>query len=319
MPSGEEGAMAIKVRCPHCDARLTVPEERRGQTGRCPTCRGLVPIEADAEVPALAAAQQPAAPFERGPDAGPASGLTTGLGASGADPYGLRGGEGPLVVPAPGEDVAYDLEVVGAAPAAEAAPAVLPRAGAMEPPKKSKKARARELEDLRAEGNRFLLKIRLLLLGLGLLMVAFNVYSYTTIEENISAFKQAVTSNPRVVVDRAKLEEVATNLRTALRVECGMYFLLGLVLCGLAVVIHKAPLLATWAALGTYVGAAVVDIMLIQALFGEIAAGQALFSFGTLVKLGIIGGLWHGVQVGQAYEEQVIRPQRELIAEEDGP
>ena len=309
--------MVIKVRCPHCDTRLTVPEGRRGQRGRCPSCMGLVPLEADAAAPAGVAAPEPplavpqpsATPLTHGQGAAVAAGPSSDLGAGGADPRGS--GDAPLVT---GQDdgAAYDLELV-----VTEAPAVPIRAGAEERPKKSKRQRERELEDLRVEGNRYLWKIRLLLLGLGLLMLAYNAYVYTTIEEGVAAFKLAVTSNPRVTVDRAKLDAVANALRTALTLECALYFLLGAGMCGLAALIHKAPLLATWAALGTYVGAWVVDVMLIQALFGEVAAGQALFNLGTLVKLGIIGGLWHGVQVGQAYQEQIIGPQRELSA--DGP
>jgi hypothetical protein len=37
----------MKVRCPHCNARLGVRDELRGRTGRCPRCRNDFPLEPD--------------------------------------------------------------------------------------------------------------------------------------------------------------------------------------------------------------------------------------------------------------------------------
>ncbi|MDR3637999.1 MAG: DUF1559 domain-containing protein [Isosphaeraceae bacterium] len=39
----------MKIRCPGCGARLNVPDDRAGQTGRCPRCRQAIPIVAEGE------------------------------------------------------------------------------------------------------------------------------------------------------------------------------------------------------------------------------------------------------------------------------
>jgi hypothetical protein len=301
----------MKLRCPHCEAKLSVPDHMQGRTGRCPQCNGAVPIVAPEPVPAAAsvASAPPAAPEAVRP-AAPAATFRS----NGVDVARVQSGEPAPVIPTGDDDAAYDVvpdEQVGPAPVCPRPIAPVPISG------KSRRQKERELEDLRSEGNRYLLTIRLLYLGLGVLMLGFNYYTYTTIEETITEFRSAMTTTPGLKVDPVKVEEIATNLRTALRVECGLYFTLGLIFCGLAVVIHMAPVPTTWAALGTYVGLWVIDILLIEALFGGIAAGQALFSFGTVIKAGIIAGLWYGVQVGQAYDEQVIRPRRALEAEDE--
>jgi hypothetical protein len=189
---------------------------------------------------------------------------------------------------------------------------ILPRAGAPEPPTKSKRAKLREIEDVKREGNWALLTIRLLMLGLGVLMVLWNGYAYSNIEEDVNAIKQAALVNSGARVDPAKVEVVANNLRIAMKVECGIYLTLGFSLCVLAGLIHLAPVVCTWAALGTYVAAWVIDLLVIQSLFGEYGLGFAILNLGTVVKLAITSGLWYGVKVGQAYDEQVIRPSHEL-------
>jgi hypothetical protein len=97
-----------------------------------------------------------------------------------------------------------------------------------------------------------------------------------------------------------------------MKIECALYLTLGAALCVLAVLIHVAPVICTWAALVTYAAAWIIDLLLIEAFFGSFIAGLAVFSLGTVVKIGIISGLWYGVRVGHEYHDQVLKPLREL-------
>jgi hypothetical protein len=228
-------------------------------------------------------------------------------------------------VPRPGAEEIPFADPLPSVPATRSSPheddfaavPVIPRAGKLEAPKRSKKARLREIEEIRAEGRIHLIKIRVLLLALGLLMVAYNTYMLMHVNEDVEAFKASITSNPKIKIDPAKLEALLGSLRVALRAEGGLYFTLGVAMCGLAAFIHKAPVICTWAALGTYVAAWLIDISIIEAIFGTYAAGLAIFNLGTVVKGFIIAGLWYGTRVGHAYQEQVLQPLRELKAETD--
>lgn len=309
----------MRVRCPHCQARLTVSDDLRGRNGRCPGCRGSFPIEPYEESsdqataakapPAHAGARESSAtsPGMRGTI--PAAGSSFDLEPGGLGLQPRQDGETYGVAPPEGDGADYGLM-----PGEDLAPqpTVNPSRDYSAPPKKSKRQKSRELEDLKAEGSRYLLKIRLLLLGLGVLMIAFNVWAYGGIDGMIAEFRSSASG-----ADPAKVEEIAGKLRVAMVVECGIYLALGVGLCVLAVFIGWFPVVATVAALGTYVGAWVLDTILLQTLFGPQALGMVLFSTGTLVKIGIISGLWYGVQVGQAYSEQVLRPARELAAESE--
>jgi hypothetical protein len=290
--------------------------------GRCPGCRGSVPIEPYEKVsdrkPAATATQAPVVarePSVASPRIGgsfSAAGSSFDLESGGIGLQPRQDGETYAVTPPEGDDADYGL-LPGETPSS--APIAYPSRDYSAPPKKSRRQKARELADLKAEGKGYLLKIRLLLLGLGVLMIAFNVWAYGGIEGLISEFRSAMAGAPGA--DPAKVEEVAGKLRVAMTVECGIYLTLGVGLCVLAVFIGWFPRVATIAALGTYVGAWVLDTILLQTLFGPQALGMVLFSTGTLIKVGIISGLWYGVQVGQAYSEQVIQPAQELAGAED--
>jgi hypothetical protein len=311
----------MKVVCPHCDAKLKVDDRFHGRTGPCPRCGGSVLlVPADAAEPIASAAAGPPAPNTEGrAHAGSALGPDVQAPkppplretANPLDGHRAVVGDGPFVLAPSPNAAAYDVHLVKEDPL----PA-LPRAGTIEPPKKSKRAKLREIEEVKREGSAFLLRIRILLIVLGLLMTAFNVYIFMHISEDVAALKSAIRSNPQAHKDLAKAEERLDTFGTAARVECVMYSLLGVGLCITAIFIHIAPVICTWAAIGTYVGAWLLDIALIDAVLGVEYAGRALFSLGTVIKAIVISGLWYGVQVGQAYEEQVLRPLRQLIAEE---
>ena len=296
----------MRMRCPHCNAKLTVPDEWAGKKGRCPACKGSVLIEAPADAPLVTAVQPPRAGGlgSPAPTIMPGSSSGSSLGSV-EEAYDLAPSDG-----AHGDD-GRDF---GLSPVDDDAP--LPPPAVMDPYKKTRRERLQEIEDLRADGNQYLWRIRLLLLGLGALMLVYNIFLATTINSTIELFKQAVNSNRRAF-GQINTEQIADLLRTAMTLEVALYIALGVIFCGLALLIHKAPVIATWGALGTYAGAWVLDYILAQVFFGDIIAGQLLFSFGTVIKVGIIGGLWYGVQVGQAYEEQILRPQRELEEADD--
>jgi hypothetical protein len=271
-----EGTTAMKVRCPHCQSNLKVADQIRGRTGPCPKCGGAVLLEPYDP-------QAEVVPFA---DAAPAPGPSSSAASAAA---------------APGE--------LSALPA-------LARAGTIEPPKKTARAKLREIQEIKQEGARFLLRIRVLLVSLGLLMLGYNIYQYVSIDDMVAAFRVAVTTTPNARVDLSKLDQLCRTLGVALRVECVMYMTLGAALCALAIPIHKAPVICTWTALVIYCATWILDLSIVEMVFGEIAVGQMIFSLGTPIKAVIISGLWFGVRVGQAYQDQVIRPMREIVRAE---
>ena len=302
----------MKVRCPHCEANLKVADEHRGRTGPCPRCGGAVLLEpSDGTSPAVQANPRPAH-AEAASLAGSKPVANT---APNADLGILPFADGvPATALAPGEK--YPAVVRGTENASSL-PA-LPRAGTVEPPKKSARAKLREIADIKREGNRFLLRIRVLLLGLGLLMLAYNAYRFVTIEGTVAAFKVQATSNQSARADRANAERSANTLRMTLRLQSVIYVLLGVALCALAGPIYKAPVICAWAALATFCTTCIFELLSIEAMFGESEVSRVVFSLGTPIKLVIIGGLWYGVLVATAYEDQVFIPMIELIREELG-
>jgi hypothetical protein len=270
----------MRVRCPHCQVILKVDDKFRGRTAPCAKCGGafvLEPVEAASATTAATAA----------------------------------GSEAPLLIP-------FADGATAQAPAVDpitSLPAI-PRAGTIEPPGKSTKAKIREIQDIKEEGNRYLFRIRLLYFVLGAVIIAYNVYQWVSIDGLVATFKSEMSRLPGVRVDLAKLDQLARNLGWMMRVECVLYFLLGATLCVLAWPIYKAPVVCTFAAAATYTGVWILNLLLVEAVFGDLAAGMAVFNLGTVVKLAIISGLWYCLMVGIAYRDQVIRPIRELLKAE---
>lgn len=302
----------MRVRCPHCDGRLKAPDNVLGQKGRCPRCKGVVPM-VPYEESEDSAVELAGASAIRGAPASRSEGS-----AAQFDTY----GEAPLHVAPPVDDQGYGLmeDDQAASDAAHQVTAPPPivgpkRLGTFDPPpKKSIEEREAELEDLRAGGRRYLWQTRLTLIGLGVLMIGINYYFLTTIDGMIQEFRTAVANSGRTF-DPAKVEEIATGLRRLLLIECWLYLGMGVALCLLSIWISWAPKWATYAAFGIYVGVWVLDLLLIQALFGDIALGQSIFSLQTIMKFSIASGLWYGTRVGTEYDEQVVRPMRELRKE----
>ena len=55
----------MRIQCPGCGAKLNVPDDRAGRTGRCPRCRQAIPIVAEgASADVFAESQRAAAPVE---------------------------------------------------------------------------------------------------------------------------------------------------------------------------------------------------------------------------------------------------------------
>jgi hypothetical protein len=212
----------------------------------------------------------------------------------------------------PVDDPTYDLSP-GEAPTA---PTVVQR-DYMGPPRgKTRKARAREIEELKTEGLTYLHRIQLLLWVLGVLMLIYNVAVYKGIEETVANFQAVMLNSTRVRMELTEVERIASNLKIALTSECGVFIALGLAFCGLAFLIEMAPIAVTWGSLATYGAVWILDLILVENFLGSFAAGLAVFNLGTLIKLGIIAGLWYGVRVGHAYDDQIIRPLRELEREQ---
>lgn len=49
--------MPVKVRCPECEKVLTLPDQARGKTAKCPSCQAKVPVPGGKKKPAQAAAK----------------------------------------------------------------------------------------------------------------------------------------------------------------------------------------------------------------------------------------------------------------------
>lgn len=306
----------MKVRCPHCGGTLKAPDSALGRKGRCPRCKGVVPMVPveEAEIPELELAG--ASAIRESPTA---QGLVE-RSSPAFDPN----HEGQLAMAPPDDDEGYGLSVEDDEPAIPparvvAVPVVEPtsvgprRMGKDDEPghQKSIAERQQEIDDLRAGGRSHLWQTRLVLIGLGLLMVVLNYYFLTTVDETIQGFRSAAAASGRNI-DPARVEEIAVGLRRLLLIECGLYLALGIALCVLSIWISWAPKLSTYIALGAYVAVWVFDLLAIQAFFGDLALGQSIFSIQTIVKFSIASGLWYGTRVGTEYEEQVVRPMRQL-------